>query len=87
MSNIAEGFKSRNQALFADFLGRAKGSAGEVRSQLYVAMDRKYITQAQLNGAYEMADKASRQVARFMNYLNARPNAHRVRDESPEYEA
>ncbi len=31
MSNIAEGFESRTQALFIDFLGRAKGSAGEVR--------------------------------------------------------
>lgn len=36
MSNIAEGFESRTQSLFVDFLGRAKGSAGEVRSQLYM---------------------------------------------------
>ena len=34
MSNIAEGFESHTQALFIDFLGRAKGSAGEVRAQL-----------------------------------------------------
>ena len=34
MSNIAEGFKSQTQASFISYLGRAKGSAGEVRSQL-----------------------------------------------------
>jgi four helix bundle protein len=39
MSNIAEGFESRTQALFIDFLGRAKGSAGELRAQAYVALD------------------------------------------------
>ena len=40
MSNIAEGFESRTQSLFIDFLGRAKGSAGELRSQLYCDCDR-----------------------------------------------
>ena len=38
MSNIAEGFESRTQALFVDFLGRAKGSAGELRAQSYIAL-------------------------------------------------
>ena len=33
MSNIAEGFESRTTALFVEFLGRAKGSAGELRAQ------------------------------------------------------
>jgi four helix bundle protein len=48
MGNIAEGFESHTQALFIDFLGRAKGSAGEVRSQLYLALDRHYLTQTHL---------------------------------------
>ena len=39
MSNIAEGFESRTNAQFIEFLGRAKGSAGEVRAQCYVALD------------------------------------------------
>lgn len=85
MSNIAEGFESRTQALFIDLLGRAKGSAGEVRSQLYIALDRKYITQAQFNEGYELADKASRQIYRFMAYLESKPNARRVREERVEY--
>jgi len=39
MSNIAEGFESRTQAQFLEYLGRSKASAGEVRCQLYVALD------------------------------------------------
>jgi four helix bundle protein len=73
MSNIAEGFESRTQSQFIDFLGRAKGSAGEVRSQLYIALDRKYITQAQFDEAYDLADKCSRQISRFMIYLESQP--------------
>lgn len=85
MSNIAEGFESRTQALFIDLLGRAKGSAREVRSQLSIALDRKYITQAQFNEAYELADKASRQIYRFMSYLESQPNARRIREDRVEY--
>ncbi len=33
LSNIAEGFESRTQALFIEYLGRSKGSAGELRAQ------------------------------------------------------
>ena len=43
MSNIAEGFESQTQGLFIQFLGRAKGSAGEVRAQLYIALEQDYI--------------------------------------------
>ena len=39
MSNIAEGFESRTNILFKDYLGRAKASAGELRAQVYVAND------------------------------------------------
>ncbi len=43
MSNIAEGFESRTNLLFKDFLGRAKASAGELRAQVYLALDISYI--------------------------------------------
>jgi len=43
MSNIAEGFESQTQALFITYLGRSKASAGEVRSQLYLAYDLGYL--------------------------------------------
>ncbi|MGH2582605.1 MAG: four helix bundle protein [Anaerolineales bacterium] len=38
MSNITEGFESQTQSKFLDYLGNAKASAGEVRSQLYCGL-------------------------------------------------
>ncbi len=87
LSNIAEGFESRTQALFLDYLGRAKASAGELRAQIYIALDRGYVDREQFDALYDTADKASRQIARFMSYLESQPSARRVRDESIEYEA
>jgi four helix bundle protein len=49
MSNIAEGHDRSGNTEFIQFLAIAKGSAGEVRAQLYVALDQNYITQAQFN--------------------------------------
>jgi four helix bundle protein len=86
MSNIAEGFESRTQAQFLDYLGHAKASAGEVRSQLYIALDLKYLTQEQFKPVFDLADKSSRQIARFMDYLETHPQARRVREEGSEYE-
>jgi four helix bundle protein len=86
MSNIAEGFESRTQPQFVEYLGRAKASAGEVRCQLYVAIDLQYITQKEFIQAFDFADKSSRQIARFINYLENNPQSHRVRDEGAEYE-
>ena len=44
INNIAEGFERRTKKDFAHFLDLAKGSAGEVRSMLYLGEDRGYIT-------------------------------------------
>jgi four helix bundle protein len=86
MSNIAEGFESQTQAQFIRYLGIAKASAGEVRSQLYVTRDLEYITQEQFTKAFAMAEKASRQTARFISYLETHPQSHHVREDSAEYE-
>ncbi len=83
MSDIAEGFESRTQRLFVDLLGRAKGSVAEVRSDLYVALDRKYITQEDFARAYDLADKTARQIANLMIYLESAP-AQRRRTRSAE---
>jgi four helix bundle protein len=85
MSNIAEGFESRTDTQFINFLGHAKGSAGEVRSQLYVALDLKYISQEQFAAAYEFADKSSRQISRFIDYLETHPRGHRLAEDTAEY--
>ena len=43
MSNIAEGFESRTDVQFINYLGMARASAGEVRAQLYIALDQGYL--------------------------------------------
>jgi len=85
MSNIAEGFESRTQAQFINYLGIAKGSAAEVRSQLYIASDQTYITEEQFSQMLDLSDKAVRQLASFIDYLESNPQSRRVREESPEY--
>ena len=47
MSNIAEGIERQTQAMFMQYLARAKGSAGELRAQLYIALEQEYITNAE----------------------------------------
>ena len=86
MSNIAEGFNSRTQKVFIDLLGRARGSAAEVQSQLYLARDRDYISPEEFDQAYDLADTASRQIHGLIRYLKSRPNASRVQEGQIRYE-
>ena len=53
VSNIAEGFERRSNTQFMQFLDIANGSAGEVRAQLYIALDLDYITQKQFRDAFD----------------------------------
>ena len=69
MSNIAEGFERSGTGEFKQFLAFAKGSAGEVHSQLYVALDNDYITTDQFNTIYELASSTKKIIAGLMNYL------------------
>ena len=79
MSNIAEVFESKSQALFITYLGRAKASAGEIRSQLYIALDLDYISKEQYQTAIQMAEECSRQLFGFIKYLKTHPNSRRVK--------
>jgi len=75
LSNIAEGFESRTEGLFLEFLGRAKGSAGELRAQVYVAHDARYLTRPQAIQLRAECEKCSGPISRFMAYLRANPRA------------
>lgn len=87
MSNIAEGFESRTDAQFINYLGNAQASSGEVRSQLYIALDQDYIAPEQFREAYELTDKTSRQIANFIKYLTAHPRARRIGEGETGYTA
>ncbi len=86
MSNIAEGFESRTDVQFINFLGMAKASAGEARAQLYVALDQNYIAEAQFKEAYVLAEICARQIAKFISYLETNPRKRRVSDDEADYE-
>jgi len=79
MSNIAEGFERGSKKEFVQFLNIAKGSNGELRSQLYVALDQNYIDQSTFTGLCESARSLSRRLASFIRYLGSYPAASRVR--------
>lgn len=69
MANIAEGFKRGGDKEFIQFLSTSKGSCGEVRSHLYVALDQKYVSQQVFADLYSKADEVSRLIGGFMTYL------------------
>jgi four helix bundle protein len=69
MSNIAEGYERTSRKEFLAFLGYAKGSVGEVRSQLYVAFDLGYIDLQQFERARSICVSISTQLTRFAQYL------------------
>jgi len=69
MSNIAEGFERGGTREFIQFLSMAKGSSGEVRSQLYVAVDQGYIDKETFEQLYTLASEASRMITGLMKYL------------------
>ncbi len=69
ISNIAEGFDRGGTAEFVQFLSFAKGSAGEVRSQLYVAKDQGYLTSEDFDRLMELANETSRLIGGLMIYL------------------
>ena len=56
-SNIAEGFERRGNKEFVKFLWIAKGSAAEVSSQFYHALDQNYITKDEFDSFYGLAKK------------------------------
>jgi four helix bundle protein len=85
MSNIAEGFESRTRTQFIDFLGIAKASAGEVRSQLYVAHDQGYLDEKEFDLLSDLADKASRQRYHLSRHLKQCDESDRVRELPEEY--
>jgi len=69
MHNIAEGFESGSDPEFVRFLKMARRSAGEVQSQLYLALDVGYITEDERKKAYILATEVKQLINGMMTYL------------------
>jgi four helix bundle protein len=71
MSNIAEGFERDSTKFFIQFLKYAKASAGEVRAQLYVALDVGYIQQQEFDNLTNIAIQISKMLSSLIKYLKS----------------
>lgn len=67
VSNIAEGFERGTKSEFVNYLYIAKGSAAEVRAQLYVALDVGYVNIEKFKHLKILAEECSRLIQSFSN--------------------
>lgn len=74
MSNIAEGFERGGNKEFVQFLSIAKGSLGELRSQLCLALDQLYLDRISFEQADSLATQTGKLIGGFMIYLRQSKN-------------
>jgi four helix bundle protein len=70
MLNIAEGFGRKSNKDFIHFLIIAHGSASEIQSALYIALDKKYINQTHFTSLYDEAGEISKMLMGLIKYLS-----------------
>src|SRR3989338_2785793 len=96
MSNIAEGFESGTKQEFLNYLYIAKGSAGEVRAQLYAAQDIGYLNVEIFKYLKSLAEECSKLISSFIfklksggqqgiQYKQEKSKAQREREEFDDY--
>ena len=71
MSNIAEGFERGGSKEFIQFLSLAKGSAGEIRSHLYVACDQSYVSHEEFDKLNSLVQEVGCLISGLMTYLKS----------------
>ena len=69
LSNIAEGFERGGDKEFVQFLSVAKGSCGEARAQLYIALDQHYISAAEFDSISNKLSETGRLISGLMKYF------------------
>ena len=70
-SNIAEGFELHTNKAFIRHLYISKGSSGELRTQLYIAIDQEYI---EFKKGHELIEDAKKIAGMIQNFIKARKN-------------
>ena len=69
VSNISEGFERGGDKEFNRYLSMAKGSAGEIRAQLYLCFDLGYLPEEEVKVLIEKVEEISRQLFGLMRYV------------------
>jgi four helix bundle protein len=75
MSNVAEGFDGQSNTQFIQYLIYTRRSSSEVQSELYVALDRSYITQEEFDRTYEQSKKVGQLANGLIRYLKTSKRA------------
>lgn len=70
LDNIGEGFERNSRLEFINCLSVSKGECGELKSQLYRALDDKYIDEKEFEQLYNEVDIIVKKIAAFIVYLN-----------------
>lgn len=87
MHNIAEGCDAGTDPEFIRFLKMARRSGSEVQSELYLALDRKYIMETELHQVYEQADEVKRLINGLISYLrkNGKDAGNKIGEDQADY--
>lgn len=75
MANIAEGFDCSSNIEFAKFLSYSQRSCSEIQSHLYIALEQKYIDDAQFEEMYQKCSQVKNLIGGFIKYIK---NSRRI---------
>jgi four helix bundle protein len=85
MSNISEGFERGSNKEFIQYLFQSKSSCGEVRSQLYIALDLEYTTKENFVILLNQTLLLAKEISTLISYLKHTPiKGHKYNNLKPE---
>ena len=85
-SNIAEGFDRESNNQFSYFLKVAKGSAGELRTQLHIVKRRGFINEESFQKLYNDITHISKMISSLLSYIRENKRNSEVKEPEVEYQ-